>query len=86
MKNYDELIAKLAQGASISRERNMNLDFAKVADNAADAIQELQAECGRLSADFKRQEVYSDELQDRVNALTKERDEYRKESSNNTLT
>jgi hypothetical protein len=44
MKNYDELIAMLAQGASISRERNMNLDFAGVADNAAKSIQELQSE------------------------------------------
>jgi hypothetical protein len=29
MKNYDELISLLTQGASISRERNMNLDFAR---------------------------------------------------------
>jgi hypothetical protein len=52
MKNYDELTAMLAQGASISRERSINLDFAKVADSAATAIQELQAENNELNQDY----------------------------------
>ena len=38
-----ELIKTLRLGASISRERNMNLDYAIVADKAADAIEKLQA-------------------------------------------
>jgi hypothetical protein len=69
MKNYDELIAMLAQGASISRERNMNLDFAKVADSAATAIQELQAEVAeyRKAADdmAAAHKVERDELLER---------------------
>jgi hypothetical protein len=71
MKNYDELIAKLAQGASISRERNMNLDFAKVADKAATAIQELKAENAQLDDGWKDANRLAFNLQ-------LERDEYRK--------
>jgi hypothetical protein len=34
---------RLRQGASISRERQINLDFAKIADEAADRIDVLEA-------------------------------------------
>jgi hypothetical protein len=68
MKNYDELTAMLAQGASISRERNMNLDFAKAADEAATAIQELQAEIATTARI----------AQAVITKRTSERDEYRK--------
>lgn len=40
-----ELIANLRLGASISRDRKLNLDYAKVADEAADCIEALQARC-----------------------------------------
>lgn len=39
-----ELVKLLRQGASISRSRNINLDFAKVADEAAGRITELEAQ------------------------------------------
>jgi hypothetical protein len=79
MKNYDELIATLAQGASISRERNMNLDFAKVADEAATAIQELQADRDEWkdSTLAANQNAASEEARRRVMQL--ERDELRDE-------
>ena len=38
-----DLIERLRLGASISRDRNLNLDFAKVADDAADALERLTA-------------------------------------------
>ena len=38
-----ELIKRLRLGASISRDRKMNEDYAAVADEAADAIEALQA-------------------------------------------
>jgi DNA repair exonuclease SbcCD ATPase subunit len=111
MKNYDELIAMLSQGASISRERNLNLDFAKVADAAANAIQELQAELSQtkilhlaasetvndlwVQRDELRDELdrcklhvkhigndalrtENEALQNRIDDLTSDRDEYRK--------
>lgn len=34
-----ELISDLRLGASISRDRNLNLDYAKIADKAADTIE-----------------------------------------------
>lgn len=36
-----ELIKQLRLGASISRDRNINLDYAAIADRAADAIEML---------------------------------------------
>jgi hypothetical protein len=72
MKNYDELLAMLAQGASISRERNMNLDFAKVADEAATAVQELQAENTRLTLHIKH--IGNDALRAENHELQVERD------------
>jgi hypothetical protein len=36
--NYSRLIHLLQTGASISRDRRVNLDYAKVADEAANAI------------------------------------------------
>lgn len=39
-----ELVKRLRHGASISRDRDLNLDFAKIADEAADAITRLQRE------------------------------------------
>lgn len=41
--DLDALVARLKQGASISRDRNINLDYAKVADQAAQAITDLRA-------------------------------------------
>ena len=38
-----DLTERLRLGASISRARNLNLDYAKVADEAADEIERLQA-------------------------------------------
>jgi hypothetical protein len=43
MNQHAELIKRLILGASISRDRNLNLDFAKVADEAADAMPRLTA-------------------------------------------
>jgi hypothetical protein len=78
MKNYDELTAMLSQGASISRERNMNLDFAKVADSAAMAIQELQAERDLAKSDAMRNAVLAV-------SFKAERDEYRKAADDQAL-
>lgn len=39
-----DLVQRLRLGASISRDRNLNLDYATVADDAADAIEKLEAE------------------------------------------
>jgi hypothetical protein len=43
MTDTQDLIAQLRLGASISRDRNLNLDFAKVADEAADKLEAAQA-------------------------------------------
>ena len=43
-----ELIKRLRTGASISRDRNLNLDYAKVADEAADTIERQAAEIEQL--------------------------------------
>ena len=48
MSDYAELVGRLKQGASISRSRNLNLDYAKVADEAADAIKALVQEMDAL--------------------------------------
>ncbi len=37
--DHSDLIKRLRLGASISRSRNLNLDFAKIADEAADALE-----------------------------------------------
>jgi hypothetical protein len=42
------LVERLRLGASISRERGLNLDFADVADQAAAALEAQAAEIGRL--------------------------------------
>jgi hypothetical protein len=39
------LIELLRTGASISRDRNINLDYAKVADEAADKLEALHQVC-----------------------------------------
>lgn len=37
--DHRQLVKSLRLGASISRERSINLDFAKIADEAADALE-----------------------------------------------
>jgi hypothetical protein len=39
----DDLVKRLRLGASISRDRGINLDFAKIADEAADALSRMEA-------------------------------------------
>jgi hypothetical protein len=46
-----DLVKRLRAGAGISRDRNINLDYAKVADEAADRIEELERE----NADLRMQ-------------------------------
>mgnify|MGYP000606126264 CR=1 FL=1 len=43
-----DLTDRLRLGASISRERNLNIDYARVADEAADEIDRLRAEVAGL--------------------------------------
>lgn len=47
-----DLVTRLRLGASISRDRNLNLDYATVADEAADAIERLNGEVARLKEAF----------------------------------
>lgn len=47
MTDHTNLIARLRLGASISRERKLNLDYAEVATTCADALEVLQAELGQ---------------------------------------
>ena len=42
----EEVIELLKQGAAISRDRGINLDFAKIADRAANLLQSAQPEQG----------------------------------------
>jgi hypothetical protein len=49
--NHKELIARLKVGASIEREKVVYSGWAPLADEAADAIEALQAECDQLNDD-----------------------------------
>ncbi len=51
----------LRQGASISRDRNINLDYAKVADEAADYIDELEEESTALGIVMAERDEYQRE-------------------------
>jgi hypothetical protein len=61
----------LRLGASISRERNLNLDYAKIADEAADRIDALETE-------VLTWKICNDRTSDAAKDLARERDEYRK--------
>lgn len=52
MSEVQELINTLRLGADISRQRGLNLDYAAIADKAADALTKLRAENERLMSDF----------------------------------
>lgn len=67
MKNA-ELIARLRLGASISRERKLNQGYDAVADEAADAIEALEAEVERLKA--------AQQAQPEPSEMTTERESY----------
>ena len=60
------LIDLLRQGAQISRDRGINLDYAKVADQAADALAALKAENEAIKGTF---ESYSTIVNDHASTI-----------------
>jgi len=84
-----ELVALIKQGAQISRERNLNLDYAKVADEAADEIDRLTAERDSALVNSLFWQTKVSELMDEQKALAAQEPvawEYENESGVKFLT
>jgi len=64
-----ELIYALRLGAQISRERNLNLDYAIVADQAADTIERLELEALAATLRIENDKAEIDELRTELAAL-----------------
>jgi hypothetical protein len=65
-----DLVKRLRTGASISRDRNINLDYAKVADEAADRIEELERELADAHGIGQACEQWAERLKAENAALT----------------
>ena len=57
-----DLVKRLRNGAAISRDRNIHLDYAKIADEAADRIKELERELAEARAAVAEQKARIDAL------------------------